>query len=231
MSKRWLSFIPTAAFTLAILAACGGEQAADEEVTRVPDAANAPATEATEAATEAADAEVTLVPATTSDNTAATPAAGAMATPMGAQPVAGGAATPIVGAMATPMAVVGMATPRAAGMATPVAAAGAGAASTSATDTVTLVAFDIGWEYEGERSAPGSPVDFSVAPGTTIELPNEGVTPHNFSVDELGISVDMPPAETVEAVIAEDAATGTYEYYCNVPGHKAAGMVGDMTVE
>ena len=24
---------------------------------------------------------------------------------------------------------------------------------------------------------------------------------------------------------------GTYEYYCNVPGHKQAGMVGTLTVE
>jgi uncharacterized cupredoxin-like copper-binding protein/mono/diheme cytochrome c family protein len=63
----------------------------------------------------------------------------------------------------------------------------------------------------------------------TFTLPNDGVTVHNFSVDELGISVDQPPGESQTAVI--NAPPGTYEYYCNVPGHKEAGMVGTLIVE
>ena len=240
MSQRWLSFIPTAALALAVLAACGGEQAApegaapeqaaEEEVTRVPDAANAPATPATE--DEATEEAAVATPAT------------------GAQTVAGGAATPVTGAMATPMDAGAMATPMTAGVAatpvaidpatvatpdvagaTPAAGGASAAGDAAAVEAVTLVGFDIGWEYDGQRSAPNSPVNFSVAPGTTVELPNEGAAPHNFAVDELGISVDMPVGETVEAVIPGDAAPGTYEYYCNVPGHKPAGMVGEMTVE
>jgi uncharacterized cupredoxin-like copper-binding protein len=62
----------------------------------------------------------------------------------------------------------------------------------------------------------------------TVRLPNEGVTPHNFSIDELGISVDIAPGATEETVI--NAPAGEYEYYCNVPGHKQAGMVGTLTV-
>jgi uncharacterized cupredoxin-like copper-binding protein len=61
-----------------------------------------------------------------------------------------------------------------------------------------------------------------------VSLPNEGVTPHNFSIDELGIDVDIAPGATEETVI--NAPAGTYEYYCNVPGHKQAGMVGTLTV-
>ncbi len=63
----------------------------------------------------------------------------------------------------------------------------------------------------------------------TVALPNEGVTLHNFSIDELSIDVDIDPGAAAEAVI--NAPAGTYEYYCNVPGHKAAGMVGTLTVE
>ena len=62
----------------------------------------------------------------------------------------------------------------------------------------------------------------------TFTLPNDGVTVHNFSIDALGISVDQAPGST-ETVI--NAPPGTYEYYCNVPGHKAAGMVGTLIVE
>ena len=61
----------------------------------------------------------------------------------------------------------------------------------------------------------------------TVILPNEGVTPHNFAIDALGISVDIAPGTTEEVVI--NAPPGTYEFYCNVPGHKEAGMV--VTVE
>jgi probable HAF family extracellular repeat protein len=62
----------------------------------------------------------------------------------------------------------------------------------------------------------------------TVVLPNQGVIPHNFSIDELGIDVDIAPGATEETVI--NAPPGTYEYYCNVPGHKQAGMVGTLTV-
>ena len=65
--------------------------------------------------------------------------------------------------------------------------------------------------------------------GVPFTLPNDGVTLHNFSIDALDVSVDIAPGEAAEAVI--NAPAGTYEYYCNVPGHKAAGMVGMLIVE
>ena len=63
----------------------------------------------------------------------------------------------------------------------------------------------------------------------TVQLPNAGASLHNFSIDELGISVDIGPGATEEVVI--NAPAGEYEYYCNVPGHKPAGMVGTLTVQ
>jgi plastocyanin len=63
----------------------------------------------------------------------------------------------------------------------------------------------------------------------TISLPNTGALPHNFSIDELGISVDVAAGDTGTATI--NAPAGTYEFYCNVPGHKEAGMVGTLTVQ
>jgi uncharacterized cupredoxin-like copper-binding protein/mono/diheme cytochrome c family protein len=60
----------------------------------------------------------------------------------------------------------------------------------------------------------------------TILLPNLGAAPHNFSIDELGIDVDLAPGETKEVTFT--APEGEYEYYCNVPGHREAGMVGSL---
>ncbi|MGH2618591.1 MAG: cupredoxin domain-containing protein [Thermomicrobiales bacterium] len=94
-------------------------------------------------------------------------------------------------------------------------------AASPAAETVEVVSHDIFFEPE----AVAIPADTEV----TFVLPNEGVTAHNFSIDALDISVDQAPGETQEVVI--NAPAGTYEYYCNVPGHKAAGMVGTLTVE
>ncbi len=88
-------------------------------------------------------------------------------------------------------------------------------------ETVTVESYDIYFEPE-ELSIPA---DTDV----TVSLPNEGVTLHNFSIDELGISVDIAPGATEETTI--NAPAGTYEFYCNVPGHKPAGMLGTLTVE
>jgi heme/copper-type cytochrome/quinol oxidase subunit 2 len=41
-------------------------------------------------------------------------------------------------------------------------------------------------------------------------LPNDGASAHNFSIDELGISIDIAPGATEETVI--NAPPGTYEY-------------------
>jgi len=62
-----------------------------------------------------------------------------------------------------------------------------------------------------------------------VSLVNVGVLPHNFSIDALKISVDVAPGQTRTVTI--DAAAGTYQFYCNVPGHKQAGMVGTLTVK
>jgi len=63
----------------------------------------------------------------------------------------------------------------------------------------------------------------------TISLPNTGVTMHNFSIDALNISVDVQPGQTGSVTI--NAPAGSYQFYCNVPGHKEAGMVGTLTVQ
>ncbi len=128
------------------------------------------------------------------------------------------AATPVAEAVPSPAATpVAQGTPAAATQASPPAEAEPAAA----TEPVEVVSYDIYFEPE----AVAIPADTDV----TFVLPNEGVTAHNFSIDALGISVDQAPGQTYEEVI--NASAGEYEYYCNVPGHREAGMVGTLTVE
>ena len=84
-----------------------------------------------------------------------------------------------------------------------------------------VTAFDIYFEPKEITIPANTDVPFT--------LPNDGAAAHNFSIDELGISVDLAPGSTEKTVI--NAPPGTYEYYCNVPGHKEAGMVGTLIVK
>lgn len=122
--------------------------------------------------------------------------------------------------------------------ATPPAGACAGAAGTataggqatpSAEKCVTLVSHDIFF-------APNL-VTIPAKTDVTVVLTNEGVTMHNFSITDhknpdlpnLNISVDVNPGETKSVVV--NAEPGTYYFFCNVPGHEAAGMFGYLQVE
>lgn len=69
-----------------------------------------------------------------------------------------------------------------------------------------------------------------------IRLPNNGQALHNVSVTDhknpdvpnLGIDVDLAPG--AEEIITVNAPAGDYYFFCNVPGHEAAGMFGTMHV-
>ena len=66
---------------------------------------------------------------------------------------------------------------------------------------------------------------------TTITLVNKGTVEHDFTIDELeSIQIAVAVGETGEGTLT-DPATGTYEFYCTVPGHKAAGMFGTIVIE
>ena len=76
------------------------------------------------------------------------------------------------------------------------------------------------------------PAELTIPANTdvTIMLPNNGALPHNFNIDELNVHSETPNGGGSTQVTI-NAPAGTYEYYCNVPGHAAAGMVGSLTVQ
>ncbi len=65
---------------------------------------------------------------------------------------------------------------------------------------------------------------------TTIHITNAGAIVHNFNIDELKInSGDVQPGASIDVVV--NAPAGSYTYYCNIPGHEAAGMKGTLSVK
>ncbi len=67
----------------------------------------------------------------------------------------------------------------------------------------------------------------------TITLVNAGEGQHTFSINSLGqgrpgVGPILLAGKTQEVTL--NAAPGDYEFYCQIPGHKAAGMVGTLVV-
>lgn len=80
-------------------------------------------------------------------------------------------------------------------------------------------------------------IEFTDAPGTapagavTFELVNNGAIPHDVTIEELDDEtvVEAEGGQTATGDVTLEP--GSYTYYCSVPGHRAAGMEGTLTVE
>jgi plastocyanin len=63
----------------------------------------------------------------------------------------------------------------------------------------------------------------------TVRLANDDLWWHTFTIDELGIDLQVPMG--AERSVTFDAPPGEYRYYCGIPGHEALGMIGILTIE
>ena len=66
----------------------------------------------------------------------------------------------------------------------------------------------------------------------TFEASNQGKFPHDLTIDGPGVS-DEKTSEIAAGSSAKLTVTlqsGTYDFYCSIPGHKAAGMDQKVTV-
>jgi plastocyanin len=76
---------------------------------------------------------------------------------------------------------------------------GGGGGSSSVTVTAADFSFD--------------PETVTAAAGDTIELSNEGDSPHNLQAEEAGLDEDVDPGETVSVDLG-DVEPGTYDFIC-----------------
>ena len=65
----------------------------------------------------------------------------------------------------------------------------------------------------------------------TVDLSNPSPVPHAIAVEGNGVDKDGPTVSTGgHSTVTLDLKPGTYTFYCPVPGHRAAGMVGKLVV-
>jgi plastocyanin len=218
-----------------LLAACGGDDDEDETPTPAPAvstptaaAAESPEIEPTEA--ESPEASPVTSPEASPTEVVPPPVTSPVASPEASPtevvpPVTSPEASPSMAASPTEVVPPPVTSPEA----SPTEAASPGASPEAspmgspspASNAASISLLDIRFD----PNALTIPADTDVA----VTLTNDGVAPHNFSIDELGIDIDVDPGDQAVALI--NAPAGEYKFYCNVPGHEAAGMVGTLTVQ
>jgi plastocyanin len=138
------------------------------------------------------------------------------------------------GAVVVPVAAIGMrgvmagnqsSTPEASPGASPEASPGASPMASPAAggSEFNIVAEDIKFDVTEIRI----PADTDV----TVSLTNDGMLEHDWVVDGLDeVMIDiLQSGETGSVTFSAEA--GEYEFYCSVPGHREAGMVGTLIAE
>jgi len=76
------------------------------------------------------------------------------------------------------------------------------------------------------------PSEMNVKAGQTVRvlLDNPDSIPHAFDIPELGVGLAVLPGASIEIEFVA-TESGTYTFFCGIPGHREAGMEGLLVVE
>ena len=100
---------------------------------------------------------------------------------------------------------------------------GAGSASGGNSLTISAESSDLKYNV-GKLSAKAGKV--------TITMDNRSPLQHDVAIKGGGVSANGKiVGQGGKSVVTADLKPGTYEFYCSVDGHEAAGMKGDLVVK
>jgi plastocyanin len=63
----------------------------------------------------------------------------------------------------------------------------------------------------------------------TVKMTNKSTTPHDIVIDGKGRGQIVQNGGS--SSFSADFTAGSYTYYCSVDGHRAAGMLGKLTIK
>lgn len=77
-----------------------------------------------------------------------------------------------------------------------------------------------------------TPESITLNKGESVRLTfkNTGKLPHNFTIDELGISSKTVSPDGEDTIDFTVDKSGTFTFYCSVGNHRAQGMEGKLEV-
>ena len=75
------------------------------------------------------------------------------------------------------------------------------------------------------------PIELRLNPGdeVTLRIRNEGVIVHNIEIPEYGVFVEAAPGESTDVTFTVPEGAPATSFFCNIPGHREAGMEGAVT--
>lgn len=79
-------------------------------------------------------------------------------------------------------------------------------------------------EFAFDPSEASVPADTDI----TVSLRNDGNIEHDWSIKDQDLNILAAAGQTGTGTL--NLPPGTYTFYCSIPGHEAAGMVGTLTV-
>jgi mono/diheme cytochrome c family protein len=65
----------------------------------------------------------------------------------------------------------------------------------------------------------------------TLKMKNTSGAPHDLSIEGNGVNAKTPVTQNGTVQTKTTLATGTYTFFCSVPGHREAGMQGKLVVK
>jgi plastocyanin len=107
---------------------------------------------------------------------------------------------------------------------TPAQTTAGGGGGGSTVDISTPSGSDLAYDQKDVSAKAGS---------VTIDFDNKQATPHDVVVEDSGGTelgkTDLISSQTASTTV--DLQPGTYKFFCDVPGHREAGMEGTLTVK
>lgn len=78
-----------------------------------------------------------------------------------------------------------------------------------------------------------NPASISVKAGEKVKIAfkNNGRAPHNFVIEGLNTGTKTINGGQTDVVEFTAPSSGTYTFFCSIPGHRASGMEGNLKVE
>lgn len=96
-----------------------------------------------------------------------------------------------------------------------------------------LEGYDFGFKPAQLKAKVGQPL--------TVVYRNTGAVVHDFTIDAIPVAVEGRDQARFQTQLVQSGGelrftftpkqAGRYKFYCSVPGHKTAGMVGTLVVE
>ena len=88
---------------------------------------------------------------------------------------------------------------------------------------------------QGTDSLQWQPNTITAKPGdkVTLTINNSGNTAHNFISPALGVSngQEVATGKSTTVTFTVPNQPGTYQFWCSIPGHAEAGMVGEVVAQ